>query len=55
MRGKATVLLVSFALFVGGVLALQLERGGVRTTLLVLVFASLGAVAVRQTIRKRKK
>lgn len=55
MKGKLGVLLMSFALFFGGVLTLQLERGWLRTTLLAAVFAALGAVAAVQTIRKRKK
>lgn len=55
MRGKLWVLLLSFALFFCGVLTLQLERGWMRTTLLVAVFAALGAVAGWQTLRKREK
>lgn len=52
---KIVVLLVSFALFMGGVLALSMDRGDGRTIVIVLVVLALLAIAVRQTIRILKK
>lgn len=52
---KITVLSVSFVLFIVGVLALSMERGGGRTIILTLVILALAAVAARQTIQKLKK
>lgn len=46
---------VSFVLFLGGVGALQLERGTVRTVILALVFAGLLTIAGAQTVRHLKK
>ena len=55
VKEKITVLSVSFVLFIVGVLALSMERGGGRTIVLVLVILALAAVAARQTIQKLKK
>lgn len=54
-KEKITVLSVSFVLFIVGVLALSMERGGGRTIVLTLVILALAAVAARQTIQKLKK
>ncbi|WP_295958802.1 hypothetical protein [uncultured Alistipes sp.] len=54
-KEKITVLSVSFVLFIVGVLALSMERGGGRTIVLALVILALAAVAARQTIQKLKK
>ena len=54
--GKIAVLGVSFALFLGGVAALQLmARGAGRTVILALVFAGLLVIAGLQTARRLKK
>ncbi len=53
--GKIVVMGVSFALFLGGVAALQLERGTVRTVILTVVFAGLLTIAGLQTARHLKK
>lgn len=55
VKEKVTVLSVSFVLFIVGVLALSMERGGGRTIVLALVILALAAVAARQTIQKLKK
>ncbi|WP_295913485.1 hypothetical protein [uncultured Alistipes sp.] len=55
VKEKITVLSVSFVLFIVGVLALSMERGGGRTIVLALVILALAAVAARQTIQKLKK
>lgn len=52
---KLIVLATSFALFLGGVAALSMERGHARTLVLACCAAGLLAIAARQTIRKRKK
>ena len=44
----------SFALFLCGVGALQLERGTVRTVVLALVFAGLLTIAGVQPFRRMK-
>lgn len=54
-KEKIVVLAVSFALFVGGVLALSMDRGEGRTIILTCVVLALLAVAVRQTILKNRK
>lgn len=54
-KEKIVVLAVSFALFVGGVLALSMDRGEGRTIILAFVVLALLAVAVRQTILKNRK
>ena len=54
-KEKIVVLAVSFALFVGGVLALSMDRGEGRTVVLALVVLSLLAVAVRQTVLENGK
>lgn len=54
-KEKITVLSVSFVLFIVGVLALSMERGGGRTIVLTLVILALAVVAARQTIQKLKK
>lgn len=54
-KEKIVVLAVSFALFVGGVLALSMDRGEGRTIILAFVVLALLAVAVRQTILKNGK
>ena len=54
-KEKIVVLAVSFALFVGGVLALSMDRGAGRTVVLTCVVLALLAVAVRQTILKNRK
>lgn len=55
VKEKITVLSVSFVLFIVGVLALSMERGGGRTIVLALVILALASVAARQTIQKLKK
>ena len=55
VKEKITVLSVSFVLFIVGLLALSMERGGGRTIVLALVILALAAVAARQTIQKLKK
>lgn len=52
---KLWVLGVSFALFLGGVAALQLDRGTTRTAILTVVFAGLLIIAGAQTARHLKK
>ena len=52
--GKIVVMGASFALFLCGVGALQLERGTVRTVILALVLAGLVSIAGVQTFRRRK-
>ncbi|WP_290540190.1 hypothetical protein [Alistipes sp.] len=54
-NGKIAVMGASFALFLCGVGALQLERGTVRSTILGVVFAGLLAIAGVQTSRRLKK
>ena len=54
-KEKIVVLAISFVLFIGGVLALSMERGGGRTTILTCIVLALLAVAVRQTIRANRK
>lgn len=54
-KEKIVVLLVSFVLFVGGVLALSMDRGDGRTIVIVSVVLALLAIAARQTIRNLKK
>lgn len=46
---------VSFALFLGGVAALQMERGTARTVIFALVFAGLLTIAGVQTAFRLKK
>lgn len=53
--GKIMVMGVSFALFLGGVAALQMERGTARTVILALVFAGLLTIAGVQTAFRLKK
>lgn len=53
--GKIVVMGVSFALFLGGAAALQLERGTARTVILTVVFAGLLMIAGLQTARHLKK
>lgn len=52
---KLWVLGVSFALFLGGVAALSMERGPARTGILAVVFTGLLAIALRQTLKRMKK
>ena len=52
--GKIVVMGASFALFLCGVGALQLERGTARTVILALVFAGLLTIAGVQTFRRMK-
>lgn len=54
-REKIAVLGVSFALFLGGVGTLSLERGAVRTTLLAVCMAGLLGIAVLQSVRNIRK
>lgn len=54
-KEKIVVLLVSFVLFMGGVLALSMDRGDGRTIVIVSVVLALLAIAARQTIRNLKK
>ena len=54
-KEKIVVLAVSFALFVGGVLALSMDRGAERTVVLTCVVLALLAVAVWQTVLKNGK
>lgn len=54
-KEKVVVLLVSFVLFMGGVLALSMDRGNGRTIVIVLVVLALLAIAARQTMRISKK
>ena len=52
--GTIVVMGVSFALFLGGVAALQMERGTARTVILALVFAGLLTIAGVQTACRLK-
>lgn len=52
---KLIVLATSFALFLGAAAALPMERGTGRTLVLGGCTAALLAIAVRQSVRKRKK
>lgn len=54
-KDKLWVLAAAFAAFAGGVLALQLDRGGPRTLALSLCFAALIALALRQSLKHRDK
>lgn len=54
-KEKVVVLAVSFALFVGGVSALSMDRGSGRTAILTVAILGLLSIAVRQTIRNSKK
>lgn len=54
-KEKIVVLGVSFALFLGGVWAIWMERGALRTAILAAAFAGLLAIALRQSLNKRKK
>lgn len=53
-KEKIAVLGLAFAFFAGGVLALSMERGAGRTLCLVLSFAGLAAVALRQTVKLKR-
>ena len=53
--GKIVVMGVSFALFLGGAAARQLEGGTARTVILTVVFAGLLTIAGLQTTRHLKK
>ena len=50
--GKIAVMGASFALFLCGAGALQLERGTARTVILAVVFAGLLTIAGVQTFRR---
>ena len=52
--GKIAVMGASFALFLCGAWALQLERGTARTRILEVVFAGLMTQAGVQTLRRMK-
>lgn len=52
--GKIVVMGASFAFFLCGVGALQLERGTARTVILALVFAGLLTIAGVQTFWRMK-
>ena len=52
---KITILGASFALFLCGAGALQLERGTAQTVILAVVFAGLLTIAGVQTARRLKK
>ncbi len=52
---RLIVLAVSFVLFVIGVSALSMDRGGGRTILLACSITGLVAVAAGQTVRRMKK
>lgn len=54
-KNKLWVLGAAFTAFVGGVLALQLERGPGRSLALTACFAVLVGIAVRQTVDRMKK
>jgi len=54
-RDKIIVLAVSFGLFLGGVAALGMERGGPRTILLGACMAGLLGMALRQTWRLSRR
>ncbi len=54
-RDKIVVLAGSFGLFLGGVAALGMERGRTRTILLAACMAGLLGMALRQTLRLRKR
>lgn len=54
-KEKIVILAVSFALFMGGVFALWMDRSDARTITLALIVAGMLAIAVRQTIMRLKK
>lgn len=54
-KGKIVVLAVSFAVFIGGVMALSLDRGPLRCVLLVCCVAVLLGIAARQTLVRLRK
>lgn len=53
--GRIAVLGTAFALFLVGVAALSLDRGGLRSGLLAVSLAGLVGVAVLQTVRNGRK
>lgn len=53
--GKIAVLAASFALFAGGVFALSMERGDLRTLTLWGCIAGLLIIALRQTVVRMRK
>ena len=54
-KEKIVIFAVSFALFMGGVFALSMDRGDGRTITLSLIVIGLLAIAVRQTVIRLKK
>lgn len=52
---KITIMLLSGAFFVLGVVALSWEKGPARTWTLAVVFVGLGSIAILQTVRNRRK
>ncbi|WP_300739838.1 hypothetical protein [uncultured Alistipes sp.] len=53
--GKWWILAVAAGFFAAGVIAVSLERGPLRSTLLTVAFAGLLAVALRQTVRRMRE
>ena len=51
---KIAVMAVSFGLFLGGVAALSMERGGGRTLMLTGIVSALVVIAIVQTLRRMK-
>lgn len=53
--GKWWILAVAAGFFAAGVIAVSLERGPLRSTLLTVAFAGLLAIALRQTVRRMRE
>ena len=53
--GKIVVMGGSFALFLGGVAALSMDRGTARTVIIAVVFVGLLTIAGVQTARRMKR
>lgn len=54
-NNKLWTLAVAAGFFAAGVVAVSLERGPLRSTLLTLAFAGLLAIALRQTMRRMRE
>lgn len=54
-KEKIGVLAASFVLFLGGVFAIGMDRGPARTAVLAVSFAGLIAMALRQSLRRKRK
>ncbi|WP_295937725.1 hypothetical protein [uncultured Alistipes sp.] len=55
VKEKIVVMAISFALFIGGVLALSMDRGDGRTIVLACIVLALLCIAARQTVLRLKK